>query len=46
MVRKTLTISLETWRELLILKAKMNARSIDKVLQELIKTWKKTKQLS
>jgi hypothetical protein len=44
--RKTVTISLETWRRLLNLKGELNARSLDKVLEELIKTWERQKQSS
>jgi predicted CopG family antitoxin len=44
--RKTVTISLETWRRLLNLKGELNARSLDEVLEELIKTWERQKQSS
>jgi predicted CopG family antitoxin len=44
--RKTVTISLETWRRLLNLKGELNARSLDEVLKELMRTWEKQKQSS
>jgi len=40
MGRKTVTISLERWRELLYLKGEMNVRSLDEVLKRLIEKWK------
>jgi predicted CopG family antitoxin len=40
MKRKTITISLEVWRQLLQLKAEMNARSLSEVLERIIKHWR------
>ena len=40
-MRKTITVCLETWRELTKIKADLNAESLDEVIKELIKQWKK-----
>ena len=40
MQRKTITIDLETWKELTKLKADLNAESLDFVIKELLKKWK------
>jgi predicted CopG family antitoxin len=39
-MKKTITIKLETWKELTKLKADLNAESLDFVIKELLKKWK------
>lgn len=41
-MKKTITLKVETWAELLKLKAELRTRSIDEVIMRLIKTWKKS----
>jgi len=40
MQKKSVTVSLETWRELTKIKADLNAESLDVVIKELLKKWK------
>jgi predicted CopG family antitoxin len=40
MQKKSVTVSLETWRELTKIKADLNAESLDIVIKELLKKWK------
>lgn len=39
-MRKTITLDIETWKELLHLKADLEAHSLDSVIKELLKKWK------
>jgi predicted CopG family antitoxin len=39
-MRKTITLSYEIWKELLVLKAELNARSLDDVIRRLLEKWK------
>jgi len=41
-MKKSITVNLETWRELTKLKAELNAESLDFVIKELLKRWMKT----
>ena len=40
MKKKTITVSLETWRQLTKIKADLNLESLDAVIRELLKKWK------
>jgi len=40
MKKKTITVSLETWRQLTKIKADLNLKSLDAVIRELLKKWK------
>ena len=42
-MKKTITVNLETWRELTKLKAEMNAESLDHVIRFLIEKWRQEK---
>jgi len=44
MVRKTINVNLETWRTLVKLKVDLNLRSIEEVIQFLLKNCKKVKK--
>jgi len=40
MQRKTITIELETWRELTKIKVDLNTNSLDDVIKKLLEKWK------
>jgi len=42
-MKKTINVDLETWRELMRIKIDTNASSVDEVLRDMIKLWKKIK---
>jgi len=42
-MKKTITVNFETWRELMQIKIDTNASSLDEVLRELIKKWKQSR---
>jgi len=41
-MKKSITVNLETWRELTKLKADLNAESLDAVIKELLRKWKQS----
>ena len=40
MPKKTVTLNLDTWRELMKIKVDLNLDSLDAVVRELLKKWK------
>lgn len=43
-MKKTITVSLETWKELTVIKVEQNFETLDATIRELIKLWKERKQ--